>query len=158
MKKTGTFFCLVWTLLFTPAILPAQSGQKAVKYHSPEEIQQVLQSIHQQNRTATRLHHIADSPGGRPVSVLEIGSNRQNVPAVFVGANFKGNLPLASEGAVQLVQMLLDSSQYTAGLKWFVMPNPNPDAATGYFSNVKYGRNVNDFRVNNDADEALNED
>lgn len=158
MKKTGTFFCLVWTLLFTPEILPAQSGQKAVKYHSPEEIQQVLQSIHQQNRTNTRLHHIADSPGGRPVSVLEIGSNRQNVPAVFVGANFEGNLPLASEGAVQLVQMLLDSVQYTAGLKWFVIPNPNPDAATGYFSNVKYGRNVNDFRVNNDADEALNED
>lgn len=158
MKKTGTFFCLVWTLLFTPALLPAQSGQKAVKYHSPEEIQQVLQSIHQQNRTNTRLHHIADSPGGRPVSVLEIGSNRQNVPAVFVGANFEGNLPLASEGAVQLVQMLLDSVQYTAGLKWFVIPNPNPDAATGYFSNVKYGRTVNDFRVNNDADEALNED
>ena len=149
---------MVWTLLFTPEILPAQSGQKAVKYHSPEEIQQVLQSIHQQNRTNTRLHHIADSPGGRPVSVLEIGSNRQNVPAVFVGANFEGNLPLASEGAVQLVQMLLDSVQYTAGLKWFVIPNPNPDAATGYFSNVKYGRNVNDFRVNNDADEALNED
>jgi hypothetical protein len=75
-----------------------------------------------------------------------------------VGANFEGNVPLSTEGALYLAKMLLDSVQYTKNLKWYILPNPNPDAAKGYFAKVKYERSVNDFLINNDADEATNED
>jgi hypothetical protein len=92
------------------------------------------------------------------VQVLEIGANQKNVPAIFVGANFEGNVPLSTEGALYLAKMLLDSAQYTKNLKWYILPNPNPDAAKGYFAKVKYERAVNDFVINNDADEATNED
>ena len=57
-----------------------------------------------------------------------------------------------------LLKMLLDSAQYTKNLKWYILPNPNPDAAKGYFAKVKYERAVNDFSINNDADDATNED
>jgi hypothetical protein len=80
------------------------------------------------------------------------------VPAIFVGANFEGNVPLSTEGALYFAKMLLDSTQYTKNLKWYILPNPNPDAANDYFANVKYERVVNDFMINNDADEATNED
>jgi hypothetical protein len=80
------------------------------------------------------------------------------VPAIFVGANFEGNVPLSTEGALYFAKMLLDSAQYIKNLKWYILPNPNPDAAKGYFEKLKYERAVNDFVINNDADEATNED
>ncbi|TNF40363.1 MAG: hypothetical protein EP310_09035, partial [Bacteroidetes bacterium] len=105
-----------------------------------------------------KIHNIASSPGGEPVTILEIGANLKNVPAIFVGANFEGNVPLSTEGALYFAKMLLDSAHYTKNLKWYILPNPNPDAAKGYFESVKYERAVNDFAINNDADEVTNED
>jgi hypothetical protein len=112
----------------------------------------------QQKSGNTKIHNIATSPGGESVQVLEIGSNLKNVPAIFVGANFEGDVPVSTEGALFLAKMLLDSSVYTKNIKWYILPNPNPDAAKGFFAMVKYGRTVNDFEINNDADEAVNED
>jgi hypothetical protein len=158
MTKIKKIFRCVLILLLTPAFLTAQFRAKTEKYHTPDEVQQALNTLHQKHQADTQIHYIAESPGGNPVTVLEIGSNQSGVPAIFVGANFEGNIPLSTEGAVRLAQMLIDSAHYTSGLKWYVLPLPNPDAASGYFSEVKYGRTVNDFEVNNDADEAINED
>jgi hypothetical protein len=149
---------LLFSLLFPFGAVFAQSSQTAVKYHTVSEIQQNLNKIVQTYPETTKLHHIADSPGGEPVTILEIGSNLSGVPAVFVGANFEGNIPISTEGAIRFAHMLLDSTMYTSKLKWYILPLPNPDAAKGFFAQVKYDRTVNDFEINNDADEALNED
>lgn len=156
MKKQRKAITIVLLLFLLPGFTGAQQNFEKQKYHATDELEQILNAFEQNNKT--KIHRIANSPGGRPVTVLEIGSNQSGVPAIFVGANFEGNVPLATEGAVRLAKMLLDSVQYTNNLKWFILPQPNPDAATGYFSNLKYNRTVNDFEVNNDADEALNED
>ncbi len=136
----------------------AQNSTSNGKYHNVKEVQQTLTELQQKNAGNTRLHTIATSPGGEPITVLEIGSNQTGVPAVFVGANFEGNIPISTEGALRLAKMLIDSVSYTSALKWYILPNPNPDAAKVFFANVKYGHTVNDFEINNDADEALNED
>ncbi len=136
----------------------AQSVYSVTHYHNEKEIQQFLKEMQQEHQEKIRLHIIASSPGGKPVSVLEIGSNLEDVPAIFVGANFEGNVPLATEGALRLVEMLMDSTEYTSALKWYILPLPNPDVANNFFSEVKYGRTANDFEINNDADEAVNED
>jgi hypothetical protein len=138
--------------------LQAQNRTMFDKYHTNGEVQQILAKLQSGNATAVKIHDIAASPGGEPVQVLEIGANLKNVPAIFVGANFEGNVPLATEGALYFAKMLLDSAHYTKNLKWYILPNPNPDAAKGYFANAKYERAVNNFAVNNDADEATNED
>jgi hypothetical protein len=127
------------------------------KYHSNTEVQQILKRLQQSNPLLVKLHNIAISPGNEPITVIEIGKNPE-APAIFAGANFEGNIPLASEGALALAKMLLDSSKYTSGLTWYILPLPNPDAAQGYFSGIKYERSVNDFAVNNDVDEHTNED
>ncbi len=145
-------------LLIPCGNLFSQSVYSNTHYHTGQQIQQALKETHQKHKANTRLLTIATSPGGEPVSVLEIGSNLKDVPAIFVGANFEGNVPVATVGAMRLIDMLLDSAQYTSSLKWYIMPQPNPDAAKNFFSNVKYNRTVNDFEINNDADEALNED
>lgn len=156
MKKQRKAITIILFLFLLPGYTGAQPNIKKQKYHAPDELEQILNAFQQNNKT--KIHRIANSPGGRPITVLEIGSNQSGVPVIFVGANFEGNIPLATEGAIRLAKMLLDSAQYTTNLKWFILPQPNPDAATGYFSKLKYNRTVNDFEVNNDADEALNED
>jgi len=142
-------------LLFSGNQLAAQSESMFTKYHTNTEIQQILKKL---ENKSVKLHTIAESPGGQPVTVLEIGADLKDVPAIFVGANFEGNVPLASEGALYFAKMLLDSSTYIKNVKWYIIPQPNPDAAAGYFAEVKYNRSVNDYLINNDADEASNED
>ncbi|MDP2113471.1 MAG: M14 family zinc carboxypeptidase, partial [Bacteroidota bacterium] len=152
--------CTLWVILFAFFVgqLNAQNTLSFDKYHNNSEVQQILKQLQQSNTSQTQLHTLATSPGGEPVTVLEIGKNSGNGPAIFVGANFEGNVPLATEGALRLAKMLLDSAQYTAKQKWYILPLPNPDAAKGYFSGAKYERSVNDFALNNDMDEATNED
>ncbi|MCX6239677.1 MAG: M14 family metallopeptidase [Bacteroidia bacterium] len=156
-KNLLTIFLLC---LFVVSIesLDAQNGISFEKYHNNNEVQQILKNLQQNHPAQIQLHAIATSPGGEAITVIEIGKNSELDPAVFVGANFEGNYPLATEGALGLVKMLLDSSKYTSGLKWYILPLPNPDASKGYFSGLKYDRTVNDFPINNDVDESLNED
>jgi hypothetical protein len=101
---------------------------------------------------------VATSPGGEEITVIEIGKNNLSSPGIFVGANFEGNIPLATEGALFLAKMILDSAKYSSDLRWYILPLPNPDASKNYFSGLKYDRSVNDFPINNDMDESVDED
>lgn len=151
-------FLLLELLIVTASQATAQSITSFDKYHTNKEVQQFLEELQKGKPTSTKLHNIATSPGGEAIHVLEIGSDLKGSPAVFVGANFEGDVPLSTEGALYFAQMLLDSIQYKKNLKWYILPQPNPDAASGYFAKVKYHRTVNDFEINNDVDEAVNED
>jgi len=103
-------------LLGTVELLNAQNPVSFDKYHNNSEVQQILQKFQQSNPDKVQIHTIATSPGGKAVSVLEIGKNSGEVSAIFVGANFEGNVPLATEGALRLAKMLLDSSSYGGGI------------------------------------------
>ncbi|MBA4411556.1 MAG: M14 family zinc carboxypeptidase [Bacteroidota bacterium] len=125
---------LVWCLLLgSVELLNAQNPVSFDKYHNNSEVQQILQKFQQNNPAQVQLHTLATSPGGEQVTVLEIGKNSGDVPAIFIGANFEGNVPLATEGALRLAKMLLDSAQYTTNRKWYILPLPNPDASKGFF-------------------------
>jgi hypothetical protein len=158
MVKKLLNFMLSGLLIFSVSHAKAQTGISFDKYHTNNEVRQILEKLQKENPTATKLHNLATSPGGEAIQVLEIGANLKGVPAVFVGANFEGNVPLSTEGALYFAKMLLDSAQYTKNLKWYILAQPNPDAATGFFAKTKYGRTVNNFEINNDVDEATNED
>lgn len=155
MVKKLYYLCLSGFLLLSGNQLRAQSESNFDKYHTHKEVQQILKKI---KGKSIELHTIAESPGGLPVNVIEIGSDLVDAPAIFVGANFEGNVPLATEGALYLIQMLQDSSAYTENVKWYIMPQPNPDAAEGYFAEIKSALSVNKYEINDDADEAANED
>ncbi|HSH20794.1 MAG TPA: M14 family zinc carboxypeptidase, partial [Draconibacterium sp.] len=149
---------LLGLLIFSVSQLTAQSGTQFDKYHSNKEVQQMLEKLQQAKPNDVKLHNVASSPGGESIHVIEIGANLKDVPAIFVGANFEGNIPLSTEGAIYLAKMLLDSVENIKNIKWYILPQPNPDASSGFFAKVKYERSVNDFEINNDADEAINED
>lgn len=154
-KRISLFLSIVLSVVIHS--LSAQSIS-FYKYHSPAEVQEILKTLQKNHPNKARLHTLASSPGGEPVTVIEIGSKLENVPALFVGANFEGNVPPTTEGALRLAQMLFDSAEYTTNKKWYILPLPNPDAAKGFFAEIKYNRSVNDFDINNDVDEASGED
>ena len=133
MFKSTRSILLVCLLVFFCQLSIAQGKVSFDKYHTPAEVQQFMKQLQQSNPEKVKLHQIATSPGGEPVSILEIGKSVTAVPGIFVGANFEGNVPLATEGALRLAQMLLDSAQYSTSQKWYILPLPNPDAAKGYF-------------------------
>lgn len=157
MVKKLQLLMLTATMFMAGLQLTALSKPAGDKYHTNAEVQQILAALQQKSGNA-KIHTLANSPGGEPVTILEIGTNLKGVPAIFVGANFEGNVPISTEGALYLAQMLLDSAQFTKNLKWYILANPNPDAAKGFFAKVKYERAVNDFAMNNDVDEATDED
>jgi len=154
MRKKLFNLLLLGCLIIPVSQLTAQTSFG--KYHSPSEVQQMLKELG--NKGNTQLHQIAVSPGGAPVTVLEIGKDLEDVPAIFVGANFEGNVPLSTEGALYLATMLLDSSKYTEHVKWYILAEANPDASKDYFAKVKTGASTNMMAINNDGDEATDED
>ncbi len=147
---------LVALLIISVTHATAQSELTFDKYHTNKQVQQILKNL--SGSSGTKLHTIATSPAGEQITILEIGANLEDVPAIFVGANFEGDNPLSTEGALYFAKMLLDSTTYTENIKWFILPQPNPEAAAGFFASVKYGQTVNSFEINNDGDDAINED
>ena len=156
MLKKLCYLFLLGCLIFSASNLTAQSDLSFSRYHNPDEVQQLLKEFG--NSANTKLHQVAESPGGKPVTILEIGTNLIDVPAIFVGANFEGNVPLSTEGALYLAKMLQDSTAYTKNLKWYILAQPNPDASMDYFSELKTGKSTNLMAINNDADESTDED
>ena len=158
MNKNWVYNLWLCLLMSSFGAVQAQKTLTFDKYHNNAEVLQILKNLQQNNPELIQSHTIATSPGGEAIVVLEIGKSSVQSPAIFVGANFEGNIPLATEGAIALARMLIDSSKYTLGLRWYIMPLPNPDASKGYFTEKKCERSVNDFAINNDMDEAVNED
>lgn len=128
------------------------------KYLDVKEVNSWIHAFQQENPSLVRIHTIATSPGGNEVIIMEIGSHQQNTPAIFVGANFEGVYPLSTAGALHFAKMLSDSSHYARDLRWYVMPQPNPDASAGYFSTIRWERRVNGKPLNNDMDDQTDED
>jgi hypothetical protein len=156
MVKKLFYLMLLGILISSVNRVTAQSETTFDKYHTNDEVQQILKNL--SGSSGTKLHTIATSPAGEQITVLEIGTNLEDVPAIFVGANFEGDNPLSTEGALYFAKMLLDSTSYTENVKWYIMPQPSPEAAAGFFASVKHGLTVNSYEINNDADDAVNED
>jgi hypothetical protein len=145
-------------LAFSFLFLSSQSIKITSRYRDYPEVISFAEGLLKAHPGIVKLHKIAVSPGGRDVIIIEIGAGLQQVPAIFAGANFEGNNPLATEGALRMAEMLIDSVGYRSKRKWFVLPMPNPDAAQGFFSAVKWERCVNDMKVNDDVDDQTDED
>jgi hypothetical protein len=132
------------------------------RYHTPAEMAAALQEFAAANPAAAKVHKLAASPGGRDVLLIEIGPEigraEKTLPAVFVGANFEGIVPISGEAALFLVQQLIDNPDLRKDLTWYVLPCPNPDAASRYFAKPLVQDPRNARPNNDDQDDAIDED
>lgn len=154
LKRVG----LLWVLISVATVICAQNQQDFNAYRNHKQTQAFLKSLQSKNPQVVALHTIAQSPGGSEVTVIEIGRNISDVPAIFVGANFEGVNPLSTEGALFLVQFLLDSAQYRNNVKWYILPLGNPDASQNYFAKPRLKSTLNAMPINIDVDDQTDED
>lgn len=131
-------------------------------YKTPNQVVQWVQSIEKAHPGTVKSTLIANTPGERPVYVIEIGketgSARNSNPSIFVGANFEGGKPLATEGAIFLTETILSDPTYYDSLNWYIIPQGNPDAAARFFENPLHEDSRNDLPTNDDRDDQTDED
>jgi len=132
------------------------------RYHSPEEIGQLIGKAASAHPRTVRRHEIAVSFGGIPVQLLEIGmetgSKEKRNPAVFVAANMEGTNPLASEAALFLIESLLKNEKLLQNRTWYILPMGNPDASSRYFQKPLQVDGRNGKPRNDDMDDQTDED
>lgn len=149
---------LFWLSVFIVPTVFAKKQSDINTYRNQQQVQTFLKSLQTNNPQVVALHTIATSPGGNELTVVEIGKNNPDGPAIFVGANFEGINPLGTEGALYLAQFLLDSAKYRSNVKWYILPCGNPDAAKNYFANPRLKSTLNAMPVNIDVDDQTDED
>ena len=91
----------------------APSGENPVtfdRYHRPEELSSALQDLAGANPGFAKIHVLAKSPGGRDLTLLEVGpetaKTAKTLPAVFVAADMDGAVPLSGEAALYLAKLV----------------------------------------------------
>lgn len=132
------------------------------RYHTPAELNAAFQEFASANAAVAKIHKLAQSPGGRDVILIEIGpevgKTEKGVPAVFIGANFEGTVPLSAEAALYLAKELIEKPDVRKDLTWYVLACPNPDAAARYFAKPLNEDARNGRPHNDDMDDATDED
>ncbi len=160
--KTKKCLLLISHLLCTGIILFGEPVPTFDHYHSPAEINQTLQNLSRANAKLTEWVTIADSAGGKPVSLLyigpEAGNKAKRLPAVLVVANMDGTVPLASEAALFLAQAILEKPENRQDKGWYLLALGNPDAAANYFSKPLMQDSRNRKPYNDDMDDREDED
>lgn len=131
------------------------------EYHTPSQVNDILRDIHDANGNNTKIHELAESPGGHQLLMIEIGpevhSSKKTKPAIFVVGNMEGTIPVSTEAALYLANEVL-VSEASSSKTWYILPNGNPDAAANYFNSPLIQDSRNDRPHNDDMDEQEDED
>jgi hypothetical protein len=134
----------------------------AGQFHTPSEIAAQLNLLAKSKPAHAKFHALGKTFNGSDYSILEIGketaaAKRKN-PAVLVVANMEGTSPLASEGALFLVNELLKNPAQYDSITWYILACGNPDGASRFFQKPGHvdGRNFRPW--NDDMDELTDED
>ncbi|HQF86342.1 MAG TPA: M14 family metallopeptidase [Acidobacteriota bacterium] len=157
-------FLAVWLVLLAAGAAGAGETPPFAfdRYHEPEAIAARMRQLALTHPDVARVHELATSPGGRPLLVLEIGPETaapaHRLPAVLVAANLEGSVPVASEAAQYLAQVLLDKPEARGDRTWYIAPLGNPDAAARFFRRPLVEDNRNDRPFNDDQDDRIDED
>ncbi len=160
--KQKTLLVLISILIFSVSSYSAPAKISFDSYHSPAKLNKALQEFASANPKFTKLHKLAVSPGLHLVSLLEIGPEtgkmKKSLPAVFVAANMEGTVPISSEAALYLIEMILKKPEVRKDKTWYVLACGNPDAAAAYFAKPLQMKTRNSRPHNDDMDDSTDED
>jgi len=143
--------------------LSAQNASNVYnRYHTPDEINSSLGKLNKDFSGRTSLTQFALSPSGNKVMMLEIGpdagKSAKTVPAILVVGNPEGDVPISSEAALFLADLILNGADVRNDLTWYIVPMLNPDAVLHYFSKPLRSDTRNGKPHNDDMDDRVDED
>jgi len=126
-------------------------------YASPDQVIRKVRRLASDHR-GVKMHVLAQTPGGRQVVLLEIGSDRYDAPAVLVLANPEGNQPSATQAALTLSETLVRDWTDLNHIKWYIVPMVHPDGHARFFQTPSAENFGNERPVNDDMDDQTDED
>ena len=89
------YLILFTLLLITVPSRSLYSDEGGAKYHSPSEVTRMFKDLAKGNKKSTLLHTLCQTPGGRDMPLLSLGTTGEDVPAILVIANMEGNCHVA---------------------------------------------------------------
>jgi hypothetical protein len=132
------------------------------RYHNPAELSAAFQDLARAHPGFAKVHTLAKSPGGRDLTLLEVGpetaKTAKTLPAVFVAANMEGTVPLSSEAALYLARLVCEKADMRSDRTWYILACGSPDAAALYFGKPQRRDARNARPANDDQDDATDED
>jgi len=150
---------------------PARAASPAVidqDYHSFAAVERQLQDWSKAHPGELKLLSIGKSAGGRPLWVVRVaaagGTDPDQRPAVFVGANLAGFHNAGTEAALDLLRGLAEApagspiAKLLATTTFYVAPALNPDAHDAIFAKLRVRRGGDGLEVDHDVDGAAGED
>jgi hypothetical protein len=145
---------------------PARAAVNSEEYHQFAEVERRLQGWG--NNPALKVLTIGKSAGGRPIYVARVaapgGTDPDERPAVFVGANIQGSHNAGTEAALDLLETLLsapagsEAAKLLAARTFYVAPALNPDAHDALFASLRARRGGNGMKIDRDRDGLEGED
>jgi hypothetical protein len=108
---------------------------------------------------------IVKTAGGKDIWVLSIGTgDRDKKPAISVLGGIEGSYLIGSELALGFAENILKASSESEikslldKITFYVFPDVSPDASEQYFSSLRYERNINSAKTDDDRDFSTDED
>ncbi|MFC1851164.1 M14 family metallopeptidase [candidate division CSSED10-310 bacterium] len=158
MTNYHHFIRSILVFLCFSCFCPQVPGKEA-HYRAPDEIFMQCKKIEHQHKDWATLHLLGKTSGGRDIFLMELGHQKKTLPAIFIVANMEGDCPLASEAAMELMELLLDDWQEELKAHtWYIVPTGNPDGYAHFFEKPLFECFVNDRSFNDDNDDASDED
>src|SRR5690606_17335458 len=145
---------------------PDWSAEQA-RYHDHARLSSELENLRRAHPLLIEIEEIAQSPGGRAVHAVRIGSGDDvdERPALLILANAYGPHLVGSEIALAAIQDLAGSfgsddsvSALLRRTTIYVLPRLNPDAAEAFFSRPLTERIRNAEAFDEDRDGRVDED
>ena len=125
-------------------------------YHSISDIEKILNNL-SNSKIAKRII-LTKTLKGNNLSLVQIGNSEKGKPAILVAANMEGDLPLATEASLYLINHILNDKKMSDDYVWYIIPCGNPDAFQRYFEKPLHESNLNFHENNDDLDENIDED
>ncbi len=169
LKRTIALGCLLGSM-GCASILPIPDGPLTTwdSYHKSRDIDDYLKFMTRRHSAKSKLRTIGRSREGRPIYAVEINNPKtgpaEGKPGFYIDGNIHGGEVLAGEGALYLIDLLLegyaedpDIKNLVDGTAFYIVPIVNPDGREISLQTPENHR-WNTRPVDQDGDGRLDED
>ena len=144
-------------------VLGQLSGQN--QYSDHKSMSQRINKLSAGYPALCAVKSLTKTAGGKDIWAISVGTGeRDRKPAVAIVGGIEGNYLLGTELALGFAENILKESSGNEikslldKITFYIIPDASPDAREQYFSALKFERNINAFKTDDDRDFTSDED
>lgn len=132
----------------------------SAQYSDHSSLVSRIESLARANPAICTSSSLVRTVGGRDIIVVTIGTgDKDSKPGIAVIGGTRGDYLLGREIAVRLAEKLTsDHKTLLESVTFYIFPDVSPDATAQFFAPLKYERQVNAHKTDDDRDFVTDED